>query len=148
MKTVLLICLGALGLATGGCTSFRFNRAWREADPSQKWSGRWKSSLRGNGGELRAVVKSDPSGRELDVFFQAHWHGFVTAYPVPLQQEAVSKASGQRAVRGRHDLQSFIGGGSYSYSGILSREEFKVHYESVYDTGDFLLRPAPDRPNP
>lgn len=144
-KLLLGLGLGAVAVASTGCTSFRFKKAWREAEASERWEGSWKSALRGNGGALRAIVKS-PQQEErkqvLDVFFEAHWHGFVTAYPVSLKQEIPRRKDQPRAVRGEHDLKSFPGGGVYHYTGDLSAGEFKVEYRSAYDTGEFVLHPA------
>jgi hypothetical protein len=139
---ILLAGIMGLACAVTGCTSFRFQKAWREAQESERWQGNWKSARRGNGGALRAVVKTEPAA-ELDVYFEAHWHGFVTAYRVPLHQQTTRKKTELRAVAGQHDLKACLGGGTYTYSGTLSNREFKVHYQSAYDTGDFVLVPAP-----
>ncbi len=146
MKKLLFgLSLGAVAVAATGCTSFRFNKAWREADASERWQGNWNSAVRGNGGALRAIVKNPPreEGKQvLDIFFEAHWHGFVTAYQVPLNQGIPRRKSQPRAVRGQHDLKACLGGGMYRYTGELSDREFKVQYRSAYDTGEFVLHPA------
>jgi hypothetical protein len=133
--------LGLLVVSSTGCTSFRFKRAWREADPSERWAGEWKSSKSSHGGQLRAVVSNQPAAKDLEVYFEAHWHGFVTAYPAHLQQEAGRKKQ-PRKVHGEHDLKACLGGGVYRYSGELSESEFKVNYISGYDQGTFVLRPS------
>lgn len=144
-KRLLCLGVGAVAVATTGCTSLRFNKAWREAEAAERWQGNWKSAVRGNGGTLRAIVKSQPREERkqaLDVFFEAHWHGFVTAYEVPLNQEIPRRKNQPRAVRGQHDLKACLGGGTYQYTGDLSDREFKVQYRSAYDTGEFVLHPA------
>ena len=143
MKTV-THCI-ALVLVWGffaGCTSFRFKKAWKEAESSQRWEGEWKSAKSSHGGRLRAVVETPPTQSETDAFFEAHWHGFVTAYKVSLHRQARRKMDSADRLNGQHNLRSCVGGGTYRYDGTLTEKEFKVHYESSYDTGDFVLKPA------
>jgi hypothetical protein len=136
----------AAALFGTGCTSFRFNHAWREAglgNPkgAQRWEGHWDSDRHGNGGRLRAVVTPEesqgkPTSR-VNAFFEARWHGFTTAYDVPMRIEKPRK--GEPTLRGEHDLKSFFGGGKYTYLGTLNDEDFRARYESSYDTGTFEL---------
>ena len=144
MKLFLPLTLAALTttLFGTGCTSFRFNHAWREAaqgKPSgvQRWEGHWDSDRHGNGGRLRAVVTTGEAKDRVNAFFEARWHGFTTAYDVPLRIERPRK--GEPTLRGEHDLKSLFGGGKYTYSGTLNEEDFRARYESSYDTGTFEL---------
>ena len=72
-----LILTACISLLTGsGCTSFRFNRAWRGAAQGQptgaeRWEGHWDSDRHGNGGRLRAVVTPGPSKDDVNAFFEA-----------------------------------------------------------------------------
>lgn len=162
--TPLTLLLAALLLP--GCYSPRFHRAWKEAGCQKaetaapiaaggvkaseknvvpepipaRWEGRWHSDKRDGGGKLRAVVKAPVDGRS-EIFFEAGWHGFTTAYPVSLA--AKPKARGFE-VSGEHNLKSFPGGGIYRYTGFLSPYTFSVKYQSDYDTGTFRLSPVED----
>ena len=144
MKTSLPLTLTAcISLLIGtGCTSFRFNRAWRGAGQGQpagaeRWEGHWDSDRHGNGGRLRAVVTPGQSKDDVHAFFEARWHGFTTAYEVPMRVERPRK--GEPVLRGEHDLKSLFGGGKYFYKGTLNNEDFRARYESAYDTGTFEL---------
>ena len=87
----------------------------------------------------------------MSAYFEAKWHGFTTAYPVSLQAESEGKpgsqggSSGVFRVFGKHDLKSFVGGGTYTYSGKLTPSKFEAEYESKYDQGVFSLTPSPAR---
>lgn len=80
-----------------------------------------------------------PQGQDLNVYFEAGWHGFTTAYPVQLS--AVGR-DGLFKVSGKHNLKSFVGGGLYQYDGSLSKDNFSVRYSSSYDRGTFVLTPT------
>lgn len=148
-----------------GCVSPKFNRAWKEAacqsDPAAslagggpsaaskgavpeaiptRWEGRWHSDKRAGGGKLRAVVKPPVDGRS-EIFFEAGWHGFITAYPVSLSAKPKGRGFD---LSGEHNLKSFPGGGIYHYAGFLSPYTFSVKYQSDYDFGTFRLSPVED----
>jgi hypothetical protein len=133
--------LGLAAVCLTSCFSPKFNAEWRKADNSgagtQRWAGRWESD-RGTGGRLRALVEKPDRGG-MNVYFEAGWHGFTTAYPVALRTEA---KDGGFKVSGEHRLKSFVGGGMYTYDGSLSREKFSVRYSSSYDSGTFALSPV------
>jgi hypothetical protein len=149
-----------------GCVSPKFERAWKEAanhtgtaapatltdgasrSASRKapqisvptrWQGRWHSDKRDGGGRLRAVVKPPVDGRA-EIFFEAGWHGFTTAYPVSLSATRKGKVY---ELSGEHHLRSFVGGGVYHYSGTLGAEALSARYRSDYDRGTFELSPVP-----
>ncbi|RFC45717.1 MAG: hypothetical protein DVB28_000420 [Verrucomicrobia bacterium] len=154
-----------VGLSLSSCVSPKFERAWRGAagEPVvQKWEGVWKSEQHGAGGRLRALTGVPKGGHigvpkgghigvpkgghigvpkvgHLDVFFEARWHGFTTAYPVVLN---VEKKRGLFLISGEHDLKSCIGGGPYSYSGTMTGDLFFARYSSRYDSGTFSMKPA------
>jgi hypothetical protein len=86
---------------------------------------------------LRAVVTPGQSKDDVHAFFEARWHGFTTAYEVPMRVERPRK--GEPVLRGEHDLKSLFGGGKYFYKGTLNNEDFRARYESAYDTGTFEL---------
>lgn len=145
LRLPLVITAGISLLIGSGCTSFRFNRAWRVAAQGQpagaeRWEGHWDSDRHGNGGRLRAVVTPGHSKDSVTAFFEARWHGFTTAYEVPMRVERPRK--GEPVLKGEHDLKSFFGGGRYSYRGTLNTEDFRARYESAYDTGTFELHRA------
>lgn len=104
-----------------------------------RWQGRWHSDKHNAGGRLRAVVQPPTDGRA-EIFFEAGWHGFTTAYPVSLSAQRKGRAY---QLSGEHALQSCIGGGVYTYTGSLKAEEFSANYHSKYDTGTFVLTPVP-----
>ena len=131
----------AVGLVLSGCVSPSFERAWKKPSgesPTQKWAGSWESERHGAKGRLRAVTGAPKDGR-VDVFFEAGWHGFTTAYPVLLASE---NKGGTFLISGQHDLKSFIGGGVYTYSGTMTGDLFFTRYQSKYDTGTFTLKPV------
>jgi hypothetical protein len=76
------------------------------------------------------------------VFFEAGWHGFTTAYPVELQ---ASQKGGVVLVTGEHDLKSWVGGGTYTYSGKIQGNVFTTSYASKYDTGTFSLETVSEK---
>ena len=128
------------------CVSPKFEKAWKAvADgdrAGQRWEGRWQSERNTHGGRLRAVLKEPAHGR-MEAFFEAGWHGFTTAYPVTLE----AKQRGKRwDLSGEHHLRSFVGGGTYVYSGSMEAGRFLTRYTSSYDTGSFTLTPV-DAPN-
>lgn len=131
-----------LGLCLGGCVSPKFERAWKKAEAegsNQRWTGQWRSDQHSAHGRLRAV-SSEPKDGNCDVFFEAGWHGFTTAYPVVLNAE---KKGGVLFLSGQHDLKSWVGGGIYTYSGTISGNIFSTKYASKYDTGTFTLESVP-----
>ena len=130
--------LGVLAAGLVSCVSPKFERAWK-ASPQQRWSGRWYSEKHHSGGRLRAVL-SQPEKGAMDAFFEAHWHGFTTAYPVTL--EARKQGAGYR-LEGQKDLKSCVGGGLYHYTGTLLPGDFAARYSSASDFGSFHLTPAP-----
>ncbi len=161
--TLLAPLLAAVFLT--GCFSPKFNRAWKEAgcqsetaapiasggsDATGKkavrepiparWEGRWHSNKRNGGGKLRAVVSAPVDGNS-EIFFEAGWHGFTTAYPVSLSAKPKGRGFD---LSGEHNLNSFPGGGIYRYTGFLSPYTFSVKYQSDYDTGTFRLSPVED----
>lgn len=140
-----------------GCVSPKFERAWKEAAPvavggsgaaeksaaritvPTRWQGRWHSDKRDGGGQLRAVVQPPVDGR-VEIYFEAGWHGFTTAYPVSL----VAKKKGKvYELSGEHNLRSCVGGGVYHYTGSLGADAFSAKYQSDYDIGTFQLSPVP-----
>ena len=157
LRKFLLMAL--MGTLLGGCVSPKFRAAWRKAgetpsgEAGTRWVGRWESHKHGVGGALRAVLtppsSADPNASgELRAFFEAGWHGFTTAYPVVLKAEA-QKHHGSRkgpgqifTISGQHDLDSWVGGGLYHYSGTMGPDHFQASYQSKYDTGTFTLKPA------
>ncbi len=128
--------LGALALGLVSCVSPKFERAWK-ASPEQRWSGRWYSEKHHAGGRLRAVL-SHPEQGGMDAFFEAHWHGFTTAYPVKL--EAYKQGAGYR-LEGQKELKSCVGGGLYQYKGTLFPGKFSARYSAASDFGNFQLTP-------
>jgi hypothetical protein len=161
------LALLLVAVALPGCVSPKFERAWKSAADSgssratglpdtagtpqlsgqparqpslpTRWQGRWHSDRRDSGGRLRAVVQ--PLGDEkAEIFFEAGWHGFTTAYPVALSARRQGKAY---QLAGEHNLKSFVGGGVYSYTGSIQADQFSANYHSKYDTGTFVLTPAP-----
>jgi len=150
-----------------GCVSPKFERAWRGASPQScpggteapdaaviprargqaakesslptRWEGRWHSDKHNAGGRLRAVVQPPVAGRA-EIFFEAGWHGFTTAYPVSLVAERKGKSW---QLSGEHNLRSCVGGGVYHYTGTIRADQFSANYQSKYDTGTFLLSPSP-----
>ena len=135
------VFVGVAAICLSSCFSPKFNAEWKKAESSgergRKWVGRWESQ-KGVGGRLRAVTKTPASGG-LNVYFEAGWHGFTTAYPVELRADA---QNGSFRVFGEHHLKSFVGGGLYKYDGSLSSDAFSVRYSSSYDSGTFTLAPA------
>lgn len=154
------LLMALMGTLLVGCVSPKFRAAWRKAgetpsgEAGRRWVGRWESHKHGVGGPLRAVLTppspADPSGSdgsgELKAFFEAGWHGFTTAYPVVLRAEVQkhqgsSKEQGQIfTISGQHDLDSWVGGGLYHYSGTMGPDHFQASYQSKYDTGTFSLK--------
>lgn len=142
----------------GGCVSPRFRAAWKKAqetpagEAGQRWVGRWESQKHGVGGPLRAVLTPPSAGApnssgQLKAFFEAGWHGFTTAYPVVLQAEAQkhsgsAHSQGLLSITGQHNLDSWVGGGLYHYSGTMGPDRFEASYQSKYDTGTFTLKPV------
>jgi hypothetical protein len=147
-----------------GCVSPKFERAWKEAGEQAgsaapvaaggprtagdtaprlavptRWQGRWHSDKRDGGGRLRAVVQPPVDGRA-EIFFEAGWHGFTTAYPVSLSATKKGKAY---ELAGEHNLRSCVGGGVYHYTGSLGADAVSAKYRSDYDTGTFQLSPVP-----
>ena len=138
MRCLLLILVG---LCFSSCVSPKFERAWKNAASEpvvQKWEGVWESEKHGAKGRLRALTGVPKEGH-VDVFFEAGWHGFTTAYPVVLDSE---KKQGTFLISGQHDLKSFIGGGLYTYSGTMTADLFFARYSSRYDAGTFTMRPV------
>lgn len=141
MRCLLLILVG---LSLSSCVSPKFERAWKSAASEpvhQKWEGVWESEQHGAKGRLRALTGVPKEGR-VDVYFEAGWHGFTTAYPVVLGSE---KKRGSFLIGGQHDLKSWVGGGLYTYSGTMTEDLFFARYSSRYDTGTFKLRPVPGK---
>lgn len=151
------------------CVSPKFERAWRDAgrrdgpnpplgtrapkaagkntDPvavPARWKGRWHSDRRDGGGKLRAVVRQPVDGR-VEIFFEAGWHGFTTAYPVSLAAKQNRKGY---ELSGEHNLRSFVGGGVYHYTGNLGVDTLSANYRSDYDRGTFELSPMPVAESP
>ena len=152
--------------ALPSCVSPKFDRAWKGAaapgasnaagahDPAgaprlrkqaarqpslpTRWQGRWHSDRHNAGGRLRALVQPLTDG-QAEIFFEAGWHGFTTAYPVALSARRKGKAY---QLSGEHNLKSCVGGGVYSYTGSLQADQFSANYHSKYDTGTFLLIPV------
>jgi hypothetical protein len=168
MRPIFLpLALLLVALALPSCVSPKFERAWKGAaapgasvaasahdsadaarlrssavrQPSSptRWQGRWHSDRHNAGGRLRAVVQPLADG-QAEIFFEAGWHGFTTAYPVSLSAQRKGKAY---LLSGEHNLKSCVGGGVYSYTGTLRADQFSANYQSKYDTGTFLLTPAP-----
>ena len=168
MRTIfspLALLLVAVSLPS--CVSPRFERAWkgaaapgaslasgaheaagaprlggqaaRQFSLPTRWQGRWHSDRHNAGGRLRAVVQPLTDG-QAEIFFEAGWHGFTTAYPVSLSARRKGKAY---QLSGEHNLKSCVGGGVYSYTGSLQADQFSANYHSKYDTGTFLLTPVP-----
>lgn len=135
------LILGVLGVFLSGCVSLKFERAWRRAEDdgsTQRWTGHWQSERHQARGRLRAVSR-EPRDGKCEVFFEAGWHGFTTAYPVVLNAE---QKSGVLLLSGQHDLKSWVGGGTYTYSGAISGGVFSTRYASKYDSGTFTLAPV------
>ena len=132
------LMLALLSLCLGACYSPKFERAWKLSEAGgegQRWSGRWHSDRHGAGGRLRAVSSAPKDGR-MAVFFEAGWHGFTTAYPVELD---AAKRGSAVFVTGQHDLKSYVGGGTYNYTGKIQGNTFQTSYTSRYDDGTFAL---------
>jgi len=140
-----------LGWGLSSCISPKFEKAWKRAEAqnaqdatqrsTQRWQGRWHSEKHGAGGRLRAVSEAPKSG-QCEVFFEAGWHGFTTAYPVALRAETKEK---RLFLSGQHDLKSCFGGGVYTYSGTMDGSVFSTRYSSSYDAGTFTLESVPKR---
>jgi len=81
-------------------------------------------------------VSSAPKDGRIAVFFEAGWHGFTTAYPVELD---AAKRGSAVFVTGQHDLKSFVGGGTYNYTGKIQGNTFQTSYTSRHDEGTFAL---------
>lgn len=114
-------------------------QAAKESSLPTRWEGRWHSDKHNAGGRLRAVVQPPVAGRA-EIFFEAGWHGFTTAYPVSLVAERKGKSW---QLSGEHNLRSCVGGGVYHYTGTIRADQFSANYQSKYDTGTFLLSPSP-----
>jgi hypothetical protein len=153
-----------LAILLPACVSPKFERAWRNAGKQDasapplasrapqaagkttarvpvpaRWEGRWHSDRRDGGGKLRAVVQQPVDGR-VEIFFEAGWHGFTTAYPVSLAAKQNGKGY---ELSGEHNLRSFVGGGVYHYTGVLGAKALSANYQSDYDRGTFELSPSP-----
>jgi hypothetical protein len=85
-------------------------------------------------------VLQPPADGRAEIFFEAGWHGFTTAYPVALSAQRRGKVY---QLSGEHMLQSCVGGGVYTYTGSLKADQFSANYHSKYDTGTFVLAPVP-----
>ena len=131
--------LGASGGNEAAATSRLSGQTARQPVLPTRWQGRWHSDRHNSGGRLRAVVQPLTDG-QAEIFFEAGWHGFTTAYPVSLSARRKGNAY---QLSGEHDLKSCVGGGVYSYTGSLQADQFSASYDSKYDTGTFLLTPAP-----
>ncbi len=156
-----------VAIAFPSCVSRKFERAWEEAAhpglekpagfreqtgalPARgnaesqnmlptRWEGTWHSDKHKNGGKLRAVVRQ-PYNERAEIFFEAGWHGFTTAYPVNLS--ARRQGNGVE-ISGQHNLRSWVGGGIYNYKGLIKPDQFSAAYDSDYDIGTFNLVPVP-----
>ncbi len=132
-----------LALLSGGCVSPGFRKAWKTAanstpSGSQRWEGRWESLRRpGVGGHLRAVVEPAVDGR-VQTYFEARWLCFLSAYKVSLDAKPGRKGT---VLKGEQILPAWVGGGLYTYEGLLSPQELRAEYDSHHDRGVFSLAP-------
>lgn len=132
-----------LALLSGGCVSPGFHKAWKTAANSassgpQRWEGRWESLRRpGVGGHLRAVVEPAVDGR-VQTYFEARWLCFLSAYKVSLDAKPGREGT---VLKGEQNLQSWVGGGLYTYKGLLTPQGLRAEYDSHHDQGVFSLAP-------
>jgi hypothetical protein len=142
MPRLIATVFSAVILLLAGCSSFE--REWKSAPATARWSGRWTSSrhlINGKpaGGELRAVLSAPRDGK-VDAHFRARWLAFTSDYRVTL---AAQPRHGGMDLAGSANIPGF-GGGLYRYGARLRGDHLTACYDSEYDAGTFDLHRALD----
>ncbi|MFM1769309.1 MAG: hypothetical protein RJA22_1838 [Verrucomicrobiota bacterium] len=144
--------LALLALLATGCSTARFNRAWREAAQAPaagtglagRWEGTWRSDVNAHTGRLRCLVTPATNGT-----FAARFHAeyrlilpLTFSYTVPLTVTNGADPAGP-GFAGTANLGR-LAGGLYSYRGRATATNFFSTYECARDRGIFeMTRPAP-----
>jgi hypothetical protein len=166
MNRILPLLALLAALFVSGCTTFdREWRLWGAATPGTmrshtkkpeppptaqspfdgRWKGRWTSekhtkmfSKEPASGEVAAVIsRIDPYRYRAN--FRAHWAGFRGDYLTELYGR---ERRGRFEMRGAFPL-SRIYGGDYHYTGTITPKEFRMRYESAYDSGTVIMSRVP-----
>jgi hypothetical protein len=146
---VLVMAAGLLG----GCSSF--DQQWKQSPAvggapaimplAGKWEGRWQGSD-GHGGDLRAIIVTTeaPSSATGTERTQRYTATFKATFLALLSGEhsvelvATRQPDGRMNFQGRKDL-GFLCGGTYTYDGHVTQDQFVANFQSALDHGTFTM---------
>jgi len=104
-------------------------------DIEGRWVGKWHCEQTGDSGKLRCHLTKQEDGRYQARFDGTYWGFLPFWYTIQMD---ISERDTIYYVQAKENL-GWLGGGIYTYEGIINNTEFQISYTSIRHKGTFVL---------
>ena len=131
-------CLSMIVLVfSGGCWSCHQigSQDTIRDDIEGRWKGKWHCEQTGHSGKIKCRLLERENGLYQARFDGTYW-GFIPFWYTI--QMTITEQDGVYRAQAEEDL-GWLGGGIYTYEGVISKSEFQISYTSKRHKGTFVL---------